>query len=41
MTETPIFDGSAEWYSTVIVGYIVAASVISVTLTAVMAAGVL
>ena len=38
---SPIFEGKTEqWYSRVIVGYVVTASAISVGLAAVMAAGV-
>lgn len=38
---SPIFDGKdAEWYSSVMTGYIVAASAVSIGLTGVMAAGV-
>ncbi|WP_275039972.1 hypothetical protein [Natronorubrum sulfidifaciens] len=36
-----IFDGTAEWYSTTITGYIIAASAVSISLTAGMALGVL
>ncbi|WP_267130373.1 hypothetical protein [Natrarchaeobaculum sulfurireducens] len=39
--ETPIFDGKdAEWYSSVMTGYIVTASALSIALSLVMASGV-
>ena len=41
MTQTLISDSRrAEWYDSVITGYIVTASAVSIGLTAVMAAGV-
>ncbi|WP_268257995.1 hypothetical protein [Halopiger goleimassiliensis] len=40
MFETPIFDGTGEWYSRVIVGYVVTASLVATGLTAAMSVGV-
>lgn len=37
---SPIFDGTAEWYSLVIVGYTLTASLVSIALTALLATGV-
>ncbi|WP_279387663.1 hypothetical protein [Natrarchaeobius chitinivorans] len=39
--QTPLFHGkSVEWYSSVMTGYIVTASAVSIGLTALMATGV-
>jgi len=37
---SPVFDGTAEWYSSAIVGYTLTASAVSIGLTALLATGV-